>query len=322
MRPLLEVTELKKHYPIFRGVWKRQIAVTRAVDDISFQLARGQTLGLVGESGCGKTTVARTVVRLLQPTAGQIFFEGCNINTLKKKELRQFRTRVQMISQDPYSSLNPLMKVGTSIVEPLAENTKTNRKQKKELSQDIMRKVGLNPLHIERLPHEFSGGQRQRIGIGRAISLKPKLIVCDEPLSALDLSIQAQIVNLLREIQEQLNLSYLFISHDLAMVRHSCDSVAVMYLGKIVEMATTVQLFSAPQHPYTQALLAATPKINTKKLGKYQYRGLSGEIPSSSQTPSGCTFHPRCPYAETRCRNESPKLVSISKNRKVACHLV
>ena len=318
MAKLLQVVGLEKHYPIQRGIWQRKVGTVRAVDGVSFELEKGETLGLVGESGCGKTTLARTIVRLTTPTAGHVLFDGMDVHGLDRQPLRKLRSKMQMIFQDPYSSLDPRMKIGTSIGEPLAEHTRSSRTERQERIRELMEIVGLDPSFSNRYPHEFSGGQRQRIGIARALALNPNLIVCDEPISALDVSIQGQIVNLLKDIQERFGLSYLFISHDLGMVRHLCDRVAVMYLGKIAEIGSGQDLFRKPRHPYTKALLASLPRPNQERARQV----LGGEIPSPAEPPAGCRFHTRCPEVEPRCRSETPELRGVGENHQAACHLV
>ena len=318
MAKLLQVVGLEKHYPIQRGIWQRRVGTVRAVDGVSFELEQGETLGLVGESGCGKTTLARTIVRLTTPTAGHVLFDGMDVHGLDGQPLRKLHSKMQMIFQDPYSSLDPRMKIAASIGEPLAEHTSASRTERQERIRELMEIVGLDPSFSDRYPHEFSGGQRQRIGIARALALNPNLIVCDEPISALDVSIQAQIVNLLKDIQERFGLSYLFISHDLGMVRHLCDRVAVMYLGKFAEIGPGQDLFGKPRHPYTKALLASLPRPNQERARKV----LGDEIPSPAEPPDGCPFHTRCPDVEPQCRNETPALRSVGETHQAACHLI
>jgi oligopeptide/dipeptide ABC transporter ATP-binding protein len=312
---LLRVDELTKHFPVRRGVWQSVTGSVRAVDGVSFHVSHGETLGLVGESGCGKTTVARTIVRLTKPSSGRVLFQGIDVQQLSAWELRKIRPKMQMIFQDPYSSLDPRMTVGASIAEPLVEHHSANRRERTDLVRRLMELVGVDRNLMHRYPHEFSGGQRQRIGIARALALEPDLIVCDEPLSALDVSIQGQIVNLLKDVQTKVGVAYLFISHDLGMVRHLCDRVAVMYLGKIVESGYVEEVFQRPRHPYTQALLSAADAS----------RGtvLSGEIPSATDPPPGCSFHTRCPLAERRCREDPPpSLEEVGESHEASCHLV
>ena len=322
MTSFVEVLGLKKDFAVRRGIWQRQVGAVHAVDDVTFQLDRGKTLGLVGESGCGKTTVARMVVQLLRPTQGQVLFKGKDLVSMKGRELREIRPKIQMIFQDPYASLNPRMTVGRLIEEPLIEHTDMSRSDRHERILELAQVVGLHPSSVERYPHEFSGGQRQRIGVARALALQPELLVCDEPVSALDLSIQAQIINLLEDVQDKFNLTYLFISHDLGIIKHICDTVAVMYLGKIVETGSAQEVYGDPQHPYTEALLSSVPVANP--IGRHQRKRviLSGEIPSSTTPPSGCNFHTRCPLAEQQCKEKSPELRRLSDGRLVACHLV
>jgi len=322
MARILDVVGLKKYFPLQRGIWKRTVGTVRAVDDVTFQLNRGETLGLVGESGCGKTTIARTVVRLSKPTAGRVFFEGSDLDTLSARDLRKIRPKMQMIFQDPYLSLNPRMNVGRLIGEPLVEHTDSSKKERRERIAEIMNVVGLDPGFAGRYPHEFSGGQQQRIGVARAIVLNPDLVICDEPISALDVSIQAQIVNLLEDVQDQFGLTYLFISHDLGMVRHMCDTVAVMYLGRIVEIGSRESIYRRPQHPYTKALLSSVPPPRPKARREGERIVLSGEIPSPTKPPAGCPFNTRCPYVERQCRDSEPELREVEGNHEAACHLV
>ncbi len=318
---LLEVCHLKVHFPVRHGLFSRARDFVRAVDDVSFTIAPGETVGLVGESGCGKTTLGRAVIRLIEPTAGEIVFEGENIERLDRSTLRARRRKFQMIFQDPYGSLDPRMTVANIVGEALdihrlAPNPTARRQRIERLLQD----VGLDPSQAERYPHEFSGGQRQRIGIARALAIEPKLIVCDEPVSALDVSIQAQIINLLMDLQRQRQIAFLFVAHDLAVVRHISRRILVMYLGRIVESGEAREICRSPQHPYTQALISAVPVVDPDS--KRRRVILSGEMPSPIHPPSGCPFHPRCPLAEPRCKMEEPALREIEPGRWVACHLV
>ncbi|HTC10783.1 MAG TPA: dipeptide ABC transporter ATP-binding protein [Acetobacteraceae bacterium] len=319
--PLLEVGSLAKHYPVRRGiVFGRSVGNVRAVDGISFQLARGETLALVGESGCGKSTTARLVLRLIDPSAGSIHFEGIDITDVVGEPLRKLRRRMQIVFQDPFASLNPRMTVGDILEEPLIVHHIGTKPERRARVNELLGLVGLAPYHAQRYPHEFSGGQRQRIGIARALAVEPSLIVCDEPVSALDVSIQAQVVNLLKDLQARLGLSYLFIAHDLAVVKHMADRVAVMYLGQIVELATKDALFAAPSHPYTRTLLAAIPRPDPHRDMHRQIPG--GDVPSPMNPPDGCRFHTRCPFVTERCRSEMPPLVEWRAGHQVACHRV
>lgn len=317
--PLLRVRDLKKHFPITNGVFSRVRGHVRAVDGVSFDIHKGETLGLVGESGCGKTTTGRSILRLIEPTSGHIDFDGQNILDLKARDLRAIRRRMQIIFQDPYSSLNPRMTVGGMLGEALKIHKLAQGKERGERIDELLETVGLRPDHALRYPHEFSGGQRQRIGIARALAVSPDFIVADEPVSALDVSIQAQIVNLLQELQERLSLTYLFVAHDLSVVKHISDRVAVMYLGRIVEITTSDQLYASPQHPYTQALMSAVPIAQPGR--KKNRTVLAGDVPSPANIPSGCPFHPRCPEREDACTKIVPDLLQIQDGHHVACLL-
>jgi peptide/nickel transport system ATP-binding protein len=321
--PLLEVNGLRKYFPIRTGFLRKIVGQVRAVDDVSFSVERGETLALVGESGCGKTTTSRCILRALAPTDGQILFrtaEGAVVDVarLPKRRLRPLRRQMQMIFQDPFSSLNPRKTLLDIVGEPLLVNGTRNRRERVDRVAELLRLVGLRPEYMRRFPHAFSGGQRQRIGIARALALNPSLVVADEPVSALDVSVQAQILNLMLDLQAELGLTYLFVAHDLSVVKHVCDRVAVMYVGQIVELAPTGALFTAPQHPYTEALLSAVPKPDPRL--RAQRIVLQGEVADPAHPPSGCYFHPRCPYALPICRTERPKLEAIAPGRLVSCH--
>jgi oligopeptide transport system ATP-binding protein len=317
-QPLLEVKDLKKYFPIKGGILSKTIGHVQAVDGISFSLLPGETVGLVGESGCGKSTAARAILRLIEPSAGQVFFEGQDILQLGKRPMRSLRRQMQIIFQDPYASLNPRMTVASIVGEPLEIHKIAKGREKEEKVASILEKVGLRPEHMRRYPHEFSGGQRQRIGIARALALNPKLIIGDEPVSALDVSIQAQVINLLEDLQQEFNLTYLIIAHDLSVVEHISDRVAVMYLGKIVEMSTDRELYQNPSHPYTEALLSAVPRPDPTI--KKQRIILPGDVPSPINPPSGCRFHTRCLYAKADCKTVEPQLQDIGGGHYVACH--
>ena len=318
--PLLRVRDLKMHFPIHSGLLKRRTGEVRAVDGISFDVAPGETLGLVGESGCGKSTAGRAILRLYDPTSGTITFEGNDITHLEGERLRATRPRMQMIFQDPQASLNPRMTVGAIVAEPLREHHSMKASERDAKVRDLLDQVGLNPDFVNRYPHEFSGGQRQRIGIARALALDPDFIVCDEPIAALDVSIQAQVVNLLEDLQRSHGLTYLFISHDLSMVRHIADRVAVMYLGKIMELAPREALFARPMHPYTQALLSAVPVPDPKVEATREHVVLTGDVPSPAAPPSGCVFRTRCPIARERCAREVPAFRELEPGHMAACH--
>lgn len=321
---ILSVRNLKKHFPITSGlIIQRQVGAVRAVDGVDFDVFRGETLGLVGESGCGKSTTGRTILQLYRPTEGSVTFEGKELTTMKGEELRAMRREMQIIFQDPFASLNPRMTVGNIVGEPMRIHNLKRGAELREYTENLLEKVGLNPFYINRYPHEFSGGQRQRIGIARALALNPSFIVADEPISALDVSIQAQVVNLLEDLQEEFGLTYLFIAHDLSMVRHICDRVAVMYLGKIVELAPTDELYDNPLHPYTQALLSAVPVPDPLIEAKRQRIILAGDLPSPANPPIGCNFNTRCPVRFDLChRDPDPPLLEVSPGHWVACHRV
>ena len=319
----IEVRNLKKHFPIMRGVFRRQVGSVKAVDGVSFDIYKGETLGLVGESGCGKSTTGRSILQLLTPTDGQVHFKGQDLTKLGQNELRTARRHMQMIFQDPYASLNPRMTVGNIISEPLEIHNIGDANSRKERVKELLKIVGLNPYFINRYPHEFSGGQRQRIGVARALATNPDFIVADEPISALDVSIQAQVVNLLDDLKAELGLTYLFIAHDLSMIRYISDRVAVMYLGKVVELSEKDEVFDHALHPYTQALLSAIPIPDPEKEEKRQRLILEGGVPSPANPPSGCHFHPRCSYATDICSDVDPEFRNLGSDSKlhwVACH--
>ena len=319
---LLKVDGLVKHFPITRGIFRRQVGTVKAVDGISFEIKGRENLGLVGESGCGKSTAARVILQLLQATSGKVYFKEQELTSISSEDLRKRRPQMQMIFQDPQDSLNPRMTVGSIISEPMFEHQRLKVKQRRERVEQLLDSVGLDPYVTNRYPHEFSGGQRQRIGIARALALSPDFIICDEPIAALDVSIQAQVINLLEDLQEEYGLTYLFISHDLSMIRHISDRVAVMYLGRIVELASSQELYSNPLHPYTKALLSAVP-VHDPVLEKKRKRTiLVGDVPSPASPPSGCHFSTRCPIAEASCFKVSPEWRQVSPDHRVACHLV
>ncbi|MDA1348926.1 MAG: ATP-binding cassette domain-containing protein [Chloroflexi bacterium] len=323
---ILEVRNLTKHFPIKRGLLKRTVGAVKAVDDVSFNLKQGETLGLVGESGCGKTTTSRCILRAVDPTSGEIMFRTAdghevNVATLPNREMRPLRREMQMIFQDPFSSLNSRMSLLDIVGEPLLVHGMTNRDERQERVAELLRLVGLRPEYMQRYPHAFSGGERQRIGIARALALHPRLVVADEPVSALDVSVQAQVINLLMDLQEEFELTYLFVAHDLSVVKQISDRVAVMYVGKIVELADTAELFTKPRHPYSEALLAAVP-VADPRLHRKDRKLLEGEVANPANPPSGCYFHPRCPYAQDVCRTETPVLSEVSPGHFASCHRV
>ena len=319
---LLKVDGLVKHFPITLGIFRRQVGTVKAVDGISFEIKGRETLGLVGESGCGKSTTGRVILQLLEATSGKVFFKEHELTSISKTDLRKQRPQMQMIFQDPQDSLNPRMTVGSIISEPMLEHQRLKKKQRQVRVEQLLNSVGLDPNVTNRYPHEFSGGQRQRIGIARALSLSPDFIICDEPIAALDVSIQAQVINLLEDLQEEFGLTYLFISHDLSMIRHIANRVAVMYLGRIVELASSQELYSRPVHPYTKALLSAVPLHDPVLEKKRKRTILTGDVPSPADPPSGCHFSTRCPIAEDNCFKIAPEWREISSGHNVACHLV
>jgi oligopeptide/dipeptide ABC transporter ATP-binding protein len=318
--PLVEIKHVKKYFPIRKGILQREVARVHAVDDVSFAVHEGETLGLVGESGCGKSTLGRTIVRLLEPTAGEITFQGQRIEDYGPRQLRPLRRQMQMVFQDPYASLNPRKRVGTIIGDPMKIHKLGDAKERKARVEELLETVGLSPEHYNRFPHEFSGGQRQRIGIARALALQPKLIVADEPVSALDVSIQSQMLNLLEDLQNEFQLTYIFIAHDLGVVRHVSDRIAVMYLGKLVEVSPAEELYVRPIMPYTEALLSAVPIPDPDLAAARKRIVLEGDVPSPINPPSGCRFHPRCRYATQVCKEVEPPLVEYGNGHLAACH--
>ena len=318
--PLIEVKNLKKYFPIRKGVLQREVARVHAVDDVSFAVNEGETIGLVGESGCGKSTLGRCIVRLLEPTEGDVVFQGRSIGKLGARSLRPLRRQMQMVFQDPYASLNPRKRVGTIVSDPLRIHRIGDRQERKKQVEELLEAVGLSPEHYNRFPHEFSGGQRQRIGVARALALRPKLVVADEPVSALDVSIQAQMINLLEELQDEFSLTYVFIAHDLGVVRHVSDRIAVMYLGRIMELSPAEELYERPIMPYTEALLSAVPIPDPDLSDQRERIVLEGDVPSPINPPSGCRFHPRCRYATEICSQVDPPLADYGNGHLAACH--
>ncbi len=316
---LVRVEHLKQYFPIRRGVFRRVVGHVRAVDDVSFEIYKGETLGLVGESGCGKTSIGRTILQLYKPTAGKVYYRDKDLTTLSRREMRAMRREMQMIFQDPFSSLNPRMTIGTIVGEPLAIHKIASGQERRAMVARLLERVGLNPMFAGRFPHEFSGGQRQRIGIARALAVNPAFIVADEPITSLDVSIQAQVVNLMEDLQDEYGLTYLFITHDLSMVRHICDRVAVMYLGKIVELAEVENVYTAPLHPYTRALLSAIPVPDPEIEEKRQRIILEGDVPNPAKPPVGCNFNTRCPVAIDRCFKDEPELQELMPGHWAAC---
>jgi oligopeptide transport system ATP-binding protein len=317
---LVQVRDLQMYFPVTKGIiLQRQVGAVKAVDGVSFTIKKGETLGLVGESGCGKSTTGRAILQLYRPTAGQVFFHGTDLTKLKGEDMRRMRRKIQMIFQDPYASLNPRMTVGDIIGEPIRVHNLRHGKEVRERVQELLQLVGLNPYFINRYPHEFSGGQRQRIGVARALAVEPEFVVCDEPVSALDVSIQAQVINLLEELQDKLGLTYLFIAHGLAVVKHISDRVAVMYLGKVVELAEGSKLYTMPMHPYTQALLSAVPIPDPRVEKRRKRIILEGDVPSPLNPPSGCHFHTRCPIAIEKCKVEEPPFIDYGGGHFAAC---
>jgi oligopeptide/dipeptide ABC transporter ATP-binding protein len=316
---LLDVKDLKTHYPIYSGLMQRQSNTVKAVDGVSFSIREGETFGLVGESGCGKSTTGRTILRLTDPTSGEVWFNGQNLVTAKPSVMQKARRDLQMIFQDPYASLNPRMTIGRILEEPMIVHGVKNRRERRERVESLLEVVGLHKDYASRYAHEFSGGQRQRVGIARSLALHPKLVVADEPVSALDVSVQSQVLNLMKDLQGEFNLTYLFIAHDLSVVRHISDRIGVMYLGRIAELGNSDELYDNPLHPYTKALLSAVPIANPTI--KRERIILQGDVPSPANPPSGCTFHPRCPYVMDICKSARPELREVGSGHQVACHL-